>query len=349
VQVKASKQVLISMSKDIFPISGCEVIKNEQAREISLFVHNLRNGIWFFGIPSWLFGITDRTLASFADGYLSTLELIQLFTASFFFLSWIYLKPEVGLNGADEGTLTYQFDINPHQLEAYKGIVANRMLQLQEQHMIRQEYILPFPYLCQIYHLLNLKHLETIHAFSLNNLRVIKVSNFQPTTSGGIIKFQTVLDSPVNPLRIWRKPIVEVQLMLHTPYTVELSIPVYNNKHITVLFNAFPINNEQHKLFIDIYTNLEWHKPLLKLILHFASSLTLFEDLPYLRKLAEKNIHRIVNLSKTSNHETMWLMRRFAHLYGSSQEPAQISHEGIVEVAGEAGEVEEARGEIIGY
>lgn len=342
-QVEASKQVLISMSKDIFPISGCEVIKNEQAREISLFVHNLRNGIWFFGIPSWLFGISDRTFASFADGYLSTLELVQLFTASFFFLSWIYLKPEVGLNSAD-GTLTYQFDVDPHQLEAYKGIVANRMLQLQEQHTIRQEYILPFPYLCQIYHLLNLKHLETIHAFSLNNLRIIKVSNFQPTTSGGIIKFQTVLDSPVNPLRIWRKPIVEVQLILHTPYTVELSIPVYNNKHITVLFNAFPINNEQHKLFIDIYTNLEWPKPLLKLILHFASSLTLFEDLPYLRKLAEKNIHNIVNLSKSSNHETMWLMRRFAHLYGSSKEPAQIhSHEGIVESAGKA------EGEIIGY
>lgn len=330
------------MSKDIFPINECEVIKNEQAREISLFVYNLRNGIWLFGIPSWLFGISDRTLASFADGYLSTLELVQLFTASFFFLSWIYLKPEVSLNSAD-GTLTYQFDVDPHQLEAYKAIVANRMLQLQEQQMIRQEYILPFPYLCQIYHLLNLKHLETIHAFSLNNLRVIKVSNFQPTTSGGIIKFQTVLDSPINPLRIWRKPIVEVQLILHTPYTVELSIPVYNNKHITVLFNAFPINNQQHKLFIDIYSNLEWSKPLLKLILHFASSLTLFEDLPYLRKLAEKNIHNIVNLSKTSNHETMWLMRRFAHLYSSSKEPDQISPEGIVEVAGEA------EGEIIGY
>ncbi len=336
-QVQVSEQLLISMSNDIFAINDCEVIKNEQTREISLFVYNLRNGIWFFGLPSWLFGITDRTLASFADGYLSTLELVQLFTASFFFLSWIYLKPELSLNSADEGTTSYQFDVEPYQLEVYKGIVANRMLQLQEQHMIRQEYILPFPYLCQIYHLLNLKHLETIHAFSLNNLRVIKVSNFQPTTSGGIIKFQTVLDSPINPLRIWRKPTVEVQLILHTPYTVELVIPVYNNKHITVLFNAFPINNNEHKLFIDIYSNLKWPKPLLKLILHFASSLTLFEDLPYLRKLAQRNIDRIVNLSKTNNHETMWLMRRFAHLYGSSKEPDQIlsSQEGVpVDVVG---------------
>lgn len=336
------------MSKDIFAINDCKVMK-EQTREISLFVYNLRNGIWFFGLPSWLFGVTDRTLASFADGYLSTLELVQLFTASFFFLSWIYLKPELSLNSGDEGTQSYQFDVDPYQLEVYKGIVANRMLQLQEQHMIRQEYILPFPYLCQIYHLLNLKHLETIHAFSLNNLRVIKVSNFQPTTSGGIIKFQTALDSPLNALRIWRQPIVEVDLILHTPYTVELRIPVYNNKHITVLFNAFPINKNQHKLFIDIYSNLEWYKPLLQTILHFASSLTLLEDLPYLRKLAQRNIDRVVNLTKTNTHETMWLIRRFADLYGSSKEPDQIlsSQEGvIVEVVEESAIAQSAQGEI---
>jgi hypothetical protein len=329
VQVEASQQSIscLLMSSEIFPMNDCQVMKNEQAREISLFVYNLRNGIWFFGIPSWLFGITDRTLACFADGYLSTLELIQLFTASFFFISWIYLKPELSLSSADEGIQSYQFDIEPYELEVYKGIVANRMLQLQEQHMIRQEYILPFPYLCQIYHLLNLKHLESIHSFSLNNLKVIKVSHFQPTNSGGMIKFQTVLDSPLNPLRIWRQPIVEVSLILHTPYTVELSIPVYNNKHITVIFNALPINNNEHKLFIDIYSNLKWPKPLLQLLLHFASSLTLFEDLPYLRKLAERNIHRLVNMSKVSNHETMWLYRRFVDLYSSSKEPAQIKQQ----------------------
>jgi hypothetical protein len=174
---------------------------------------------------------------------------------------------------------------------------------------------------------LNLKHLESIHSFSLNNLRVIKISHFQPTNSGGIIKFQTVLDSPLNPLRIWRQAIVEVSLILHTPYTVELSIPVYNNKHITVIFNALPINNNEHKLFIDIYSNLKWPKPLLQLLLHFASSLTLFEDLPYLRKLAERNIHRLVNMSKVSNHETMWLYRRFVDLYSSSKEPAQIKQQ----------------------
>ncbi|WP_201027275.1 hypothetical protein, partial [Salmonella enterica] len=134
--------------------------------------------------------------------------------------------------------------------------------------MIGQEYTLPFPYICQIYHLLNLKHLETIHKFSLNNLKVINVSHYQATNSGGIIKFQTVLDSPINPLRMWRQPIVEVDLILHNPYTVELSIPVYNEKRITVIFNALPLTETEHQFFINIYSDLKWPRPLLQIILH---------------------------------------------------------------------------------
>lgn len=290
----------------------------------SLFVAKVKNGIWSFGIPSWLFGITDRSVASFADGYLSAIELFQLFTASFLFVSWLYLKPEESLNSSNVGEIqSYWPDSNTYQDELHLCTALSRMLELQAQHMISQEYILPFPYLCQIYHLLNLKHLETIHNFSLNNLKVVTVSHFRPTAIGGMVKFQTMLDSPVNALRIWRRPIVEAGLILHTPYTVELRIPVYNNKHIIVIFNALPLSNTEHKFFIDIYSNLEWPKPLLQILLHFASCLTLFEDLPYLRKLAERDIDSLVNLRRVSNHETMWLFKRFVDLYGSSVEPSQ--------------------------
>jgi hypothetical protein len=63
---------------------------------------------------------------------------------------------------------------------------------------------------------------------------------------------------------------------------------------------------------------------LLKLVLHFASSLTLFEDLPYLNKLAQRKTNRLVNLKNISKHETMWLYRRFVDLYGSSKASAQL-------------------------
>lgn len=74
---------------------------NQQPKELSDFVVALRQGIWSFGILAWLFGLTDRSIASLADGYLSALDIMQLFTAAVFFLGWLYLKPTPGLSKQD--------------------------------------------------------------------------------------------------------------------------------------------------------------------------------------------------------------------------------------------------------
>ncbi|GAB1543199.1 hypothetical protein NUACC21_58730 [Scytonema sp. NUACC21] len=286
------------MSTNIVENEKSEIKKNTQVieEEFSLFILKLKNGVWLFGIPSWVFGIYDRTVAGFADGYLSTIELIHLFTASFFFLTWLYLKPE----------------------ESVDCEAQTRGFELKKRHMISQEYILPFPYLCQIYHLLNLKHLETIHKFSLNNLKIIKINKVNSTPIGGRITFETYLDSPFNVLRIWRQPIAQVDLILHTPYTIELSVPVYSDKRITVMFTAHPLTDNEHYFFIDIYSDLNWPKPFLQILLHLASCLTLFEDLPYYRKLADRNLGYLVDRNRLSNHETMWLFNRFVELHGAS-------------------------------
>lgn len=68
-------------------------MNNQQTSDATDFLETLKYGIWLLGVLSWLFGITDRSIASFADGYLSALEIVQLFTASFFFVSWLFLKP----------------------------------------------------------------------------------------------------------------------------------------------------------------------------------------------------------------------------------------------------------------
>ena len=57
------------------------------------FLMNLKNGIWILGVSSWIFGITDRSIATLSDGYLSALDIVQLLTASFFFIGWLVLKP----------------------------------------------------------------------------------------------------------------------------------------------------------------------------------------------------------------------------------------------------------------
>jgi hypothetical protein len=69
------------------------ITNKQQELEQSVFLGKLRNAIWLLGVSSWLFGITDRSIASLSDGYLSALDLVQLCTASFFFVSWLFLKP----------------------------------------------------------------------------------------------------------------------------------------------------------------------------------------------------------------------------------------------------------------
>jgi hypothetical protein len=204
----------------------------------------------------------------------------------------------------------------PHRV--YLRQTEDRMRQLNKYHQIGQEYVLPIPYLCQIYHLLNLQHLERVHNLSLQGLKVVNVTNFEPTKIGGTIKFQTMLTPSVNILRMWRQPMVEVQLTLHNPYTIELDIPIYNDKKVSVIFNILPLGDREHKLFIDIYSNWGFPKPILQVLLHIACCLTLFEDLPYLKKLADGNLHRLVKGKKVSNHKTMQLFKRFVDLYGSN-------------------------------
>ncbi|AUT04135.1 hypothetical protein CLI64_29205 [Nostoc sp. CENA543] len=301
------------MSKDYHHGEQAEVDTSIDI-EIYEFINRFKRGVWLFGIPSWIFGITDRSLAALADGSVSVTEIVQMLTTSFFFIVWLYLKPEE----------KFEADNDLTKFQGYLCLSQENRLELKKRHMISQEYILPFPYLCQIYHLLNLKHLETVHSFSLNNLKVLRVSEFRPTMIGGMIKFQTLLDSPVNPLRIWRQPIVEVDLILHTPHTIELSIPVYDNKRIIVIFYAFPLNEKEHRLFIEIYSDLQWPKPILQILLHFASCLTLFEDLPYLRNLAEIDIERAFKLSRVSKQANMLLFKRFVELYGTTKENVKL-------------------------
>jgi hypothetical protein len=77
---------------------------NDKQSILNPFLGNLKQGIWLLGISCWLFGITDRSIASFADGYLSALDIAQLFTAAFFFMSWLFLKPNRPLAPTSEAS-----------------------------------------------------------------------------------------------------------------------------------------------------------------------------------------------------------------------------------------------------
>ncbi|WP_341731613.1 hypothetical protein [Microcoleus sp. EPA2] len=73
-------------------------LNQQQNSAVSEFLPMLQKGIWLFGIISWIFGLTDRSIALLADGYLSAIDIVQLFTASFFFVSWLLLSPFLSVN-----------------------------------------------------------------------------------------------------------------------------------------------------------------------------------------------------------------------------------------------------------
>lgn len=298
------------------------------------FMTRLRGGLWKVGSFAYMVALTDRSVACFAAGTWFAIGLAQVVLVALLFIGWLYLKPArlvaEHLSADQISTLKhYKLSSNTPQHAAYRHQTEARMLQLEKYHLITQEYVLPIPYLCQIYHLLNLKHLESVHAFSLNNLKVIDVGPFEATAIGGSLKFQTVLEASPNVLSLVRQPVVEVELTLHTPYTIELNIPVHNDKRIAVMFNVLPLSHHEHKLFIDIYSNLALPRPLLQILLHIAAGLTVLEDLPYLHKLNKSKRHRSVQFGQ-ANHKTMQLFKRFVDLYGSSLEQPQA--DGAVEL-----------------
>ncbi|MGF1534887.1 MAG: hypothetical protein ACFB4J_00185 [Elainellaceae cyanobacterium] len=274
----------------------------------------VRNGIWLVGIPSWLYGLVDRGIAAAADGYVSMVELFYILSISALFTGWLWMKPNQ-YRRSDNAITLQRHQLQWGECPNYLQAARVRMVELYEQHVVGQAYELPLPYYCQIYHLLNLKHLESVHSFSLGNLKVLGVNDFQTTPAGGIIRFRTALSSSAHVLRLWRQPEVEVELVLHDSYTVELRIPVYGDRRIIVLFNVLPMANEHHQLFIDIYSDLNWPKLLLEPLLDVASSLTLLEDLSYLRQLSER---REQSAAAKRQQPTLFLLNRFVELYGST-------------------------------
>jgi hypothetical protein len=300
----------------------CKPSLNNTAPEDSLYRVILRNSVWLLGILTWLFGVFDRVYAIVIGEMFTLANFAQLLTVVALFGGWLYLKPEDGTHNSDSVAFQDHTASPDWQQSHYVGTAQARMSELHHYHLVGQEYVLPFPYLCQIYHLLNLKHLETVHNFSLNNLKILHVKHFQPTAIGGKLQFQTVLESPLNILRFWRQAIVEVELTLHTPFTVELQIPVRDRKFINVIFNVLPLTQGEHKFFVDIYSDLPWPKPFLRFLLQFATSLTLLEDLPYLRQLAALKQHNLMRSSHPADsiqgtHHMMQLFYRYVDLYSA--------------------------------
>lgn len=288
------------------------ISENRSPVEDALKRNIFKYGLWLLAIPAIIYGAIERGVAAFFSPVLDVTDISYCLIGLIVLLGWIC----IGL-AEDIPDVT-----SVEEAEQIKSAIAP-----DSDYIAQQTYRLPFPYLCQVYHLLNVQHLEDIHRFSLGNLKVVKVSSFQKTQEGGKICFETMLNSPFNVLRLWRNPVVEVELTIYSPHQIELKVPAYGQKFIRVLFNVIPLNAEEHHLSIQMFSNLSWPKELLKAVLIVASSLTLLEDLPYLHYLAKRNYGRLFSSAsaKRRSSQAMQLFHRYADLYNGSWKHQQCS------------------------
>lgn len=277
----------------------------------NIFMYSL----WLVGIPAFIYGLADRGLVAYQRNFSEVTLLSHCMIAFVALVSWLIIGMAVKSSDAAEVKARSRTS----------APLLKQRFKLPNVCLAEQTYRLPFSHRCQIYHLLNLKHLEDIHRFSLGNLKVTEVSHFKETQTGGRIRFKTELDSSTNVLRLWRNPVVEVELILHTPYHIELKVPAYNQKNIHVLFNVLPISDREHTLSVQIFSDLKWPNILLRAVLIIAASLTLLEDLPYLNQLDHGKVGRPKQLlSSPPSAPTMQLFRRYVHLYGHHFEQAKL-------------------------
>lgn len=306
--------------------------KSNKTEEIALFVSKFRNGIWLFGIPSWLFGISDRSYAALTDGYLSAVEITQLFTACLLFISWLFLRPEYLLDNND--VIALQGSCGNHQNLKSK---SKQKHIISEEHFLSKEYILPGSYWTNMFHTLNPLHLNHVHKITQNGIKVTEVTQYQETDKGGILTFTSVMDQipglitdiqktikyiPILNLLnkyidMLRRPAFTSQLILHGPYTTELYIP--SEKYYTsIVFYVHPIEENKCKLFIDFYSNLPIPKICKYILFQIITPIVVWEDKVYLLKLSQKDpeFFRTIRRKVKDNH-FLRLSQRFIELYGS--------------------------------
>lgn len=306
--------------------------KSSKAVEIAFIFSRIRSGIWLFGIPSWVFGISDRSYAAFADGYLSAMEVIQLFTASLLFASWLFLNPENLVDNHDVIELEADYGIT-HALNSE----SNQKYMINKEHFLSKDYILPGSYWTNMFHTLNPLHLNHVHKITQNGIKVTEVTQYRETEMGGILTFASVMDQIpglitdiqkiikyipiINLLNKYidmlRRPAFTSQLILHSPYTTELYIPA-DKYYTSIVFYVHPIEQNKCQLFIDFYSNLPIPKICKYILFQIITPIVVWEDKVYLLKLSQKDPEFFTKIRrKVPDNHFLRLSQRFIELYGS--------------------------------
>lgn len=82
------------MTSNLHYPNDYKVMSSNTSSKASLLATQLQGSIWNFGIFCWVFAVSERSYAFFADGNSFAMKLAQLFLVSLLLIAWICLKPK---------------------------------------------------------------------------------------------------------------------------------------------------------------------------------------------------------------------------------------------------------------
>jgi hypothetical protein len=68
-------------------------MQGERIAETARFLGSVKHGIWILCLPAWLFGMIERSVTVWKDHLLTLADVLQVLTATFFLVGWLFLKP----------------------------------------------------------------------------------------------------------------------------------------------------------------------------------------------------------------------------------------------------------------
>ncbi|MGD1875432.1 MAG: hypothetical protein ACFB02_20540 [Mastigocoleus sp.] len=318
-------------------------IASYHTEEVNDFVYHFKYGVWLICSLFWIAGICDRFIATLTDSFLSYGELSQLFIVISLFFGWLCLKPELIALHSKENHNYRQFtgidfiNIRKHQEYISTMLPEGSIYPIvPQEHLLSKAYVLPGSYWVNMFHTLNPMHLNHVHKITQNGLIITEVLQFLETHQGGVLTFTSVMKKgsmmaeniqelakyiPIFNLfkkyiDTWRQNEFTYQLILHNRYTTEVHIP--SGKHYTsFIFNVYPLENNQCKLFVDFYSSLPIPKIFQWIALQVVIPIVVWEDKSYLLRLSKKDpeFFRIIR-KKVKDTHFLRLSQRFLELYG---------------------------------
>jgi hypothetical protein len=204
---------------------------------------------------------------------------------------------------------TLMFARQDEKIATYLLTLQKYLDKISADRFFSTQCVLPGSYWVNMFHGLNPQHLNYVHKITQNGIKFIKITDYQNTEYGGIIKFLSnmeqlpALDSLkknlyrdpllkhlVKYLDMFRRESFVSELILHGPFSFEMRIPSPAGQYVSFVFTTKPLSDEKCKLYIDFYSNFPIPQSINWFFFHLVTPIVIMEDTVHLKELKSKGV-----------------------------------------------------------